>query len=158
VSRSLSLIFGLMAAVAVGAAAHARDFEMGGDTNYSIMAPEPGATNHHRATVPARTSKSLRTIKPSVRTFYPAHGSSGLVEPTPLPRTQAIPLEGNSAPMLRSPLQEQGPTILPGLNPIPNLPHGTETFQDRASRCAQQQALYNVPAGSSALYMHTCSM
>jgi hypothetical protein len=143
-------------------AAQARDFEMGGDTNYSIMSPEPG-TGHHRAVVPARTPKPSPAAKPlagpsTPRSFYPAHRSSGLVEPTPLPKTQAIPLEGNSAPMLRPPLQEQGPTILPGQNPIPNLPHGTETFQDRASRCSQQQALYNVPAGSSALYMHTCSM
>jgi hypothetical protein len=155
VSRSLSLIFGLMVAAAAGPAP-ARDFEMGGDTNYSIMAPEPGVTGHHRATVSARRPKSSRPVKAPVR--QSTLGSSGLVEPTPLPRTQAIPLEGNSAPMLRPPLQEQGPTILPGLAPIPNLPHGTETFQDRASRCAQQQALYNVPAGSSALYMHTCSM
>jgi hypothetical protein len=155
VSRSLSLMYGLILVVAAGAAAQARDFEMGGDTNYSIMAPEPSVTGHHRA-VSVRTSKSLRTVKLPVR--QSTLGSSGLVEPTPLRRTQAIPLEGNSAPMLRPPLQEEGPTILPGLNPIPNLPHGTETFQDRASRCAQQQALYNVPAGSSALYMHTCSM
>src|SRR5262249_27598917 len=144
--------------VAAGGVAQARDFEMGGDTNYSIMAPEPG-TGHHRTTTPARTPKSLRATKP--QTFsrsYPVRGSSGLVLPTPLPRTEAIPPEGDSAPMLRPPLQQQGPTILPGLNPIPNLPHGTETFQDRAARCAQQQALYNVPPGSSALYMHTCAM
>jgi hypothetical protein len=155
-------LLAMTALVAAGAAAQARDFEMGGDSNYSIMAPEPG-TGHHRATVPARTSKSPHAVKPiggpsTLRSFYPAHGSSGLVEPTPLPRTQAIPVEGNSAPMLRTPWQEQGPTILPGLNPIPNLPHGTETFQDRASRCAQQQALYNVPPSASALYMHTCTM
>jgi hypothetical protein len=155
VSRSLSLMYGLILVVAAGAAAQARDFEMGGDTNYSIMAPEPSVTGHHRA-VSVRTPRSLRAVRTPVR--QSTLGSSGLVEPTPLPRTQAIPLEGNGAPMLRPPLQEQGPTILPGLNPIPNLPHGTETFQDRASRCAQQQALYNVPAGSSALYMHTCSM
>jgi hypothetical protein len=162
VKLHLSLMCGLILAVAAGAAAPARDFEMGGDTNYSIMAPEPGA-GHHRATPPARVPKSSRapklsTTRSTLRNFYTVRGSSGLVEPTPLPRTQAIPLEGNSAPMLRPPLQEQGPTILPGLNPVPNLPHGTETFQDRASRCAQQQALYNVPANASALYMHTCSM
>jgi hypothetical protein len=158
VSKSFSLMCGLMLGVAASAA-QARDFEMGGDTNYSILAPEPG-TAHHRAIVtpkPSRTTKSSAR-QSTLRNFYPAHGSSGLVEPTPLPKTQAIPLEGNSAPMLRSPSQQQGPTILPGLPPIPNLPHGTETFQDRASRCAQQQALYNVPPSASALYMHTCTM
>jgi hypothetical protein len=48
--------------------------------------------------------------------------------------------------------------VLPGMNPIPNLPHGTETFQDRASRCAQQQGLYGVPATATGIYMHTCAM
>jgi hypothetical protein len=143
-------------AVAAATAAQARDFEMGGDANYSIIAPEPG-TGRHRASVPAGTPKSSSTTT-SPRRPYAVRGSSGLVLPTPLPRTQAIPLEGNSAPMLRTPSQQQGYTFLPGLKPIPNLPHGTETFQDRASRCAQQQALYNVPAGASTLYMHTCAM
>ena len=159
--RCLSLICGLTLAAAAAAGAQARDFEMGGDNTYSIMAPEPGI-GHRRASAPARTPKSSPTTtalpRQSTLRNYPLHGSSGLVLPTPLPKTQAIPPEGDSAPMLRTPWQQQGPTLLPGLSPIPNLPHGTETFQDRASRCAQQQALYNVPAGASALYMHTCAM
>src|SRR5262249_60703838 len=130
------------------------DFERGAATNSSIRAPEPGPV-HHRTPPPARPPKSRPGRKPQAFSrSYPVRGSSGLVLPTPLPRTEAIPPEGDSAPMLRPPLQQQGPTILPGLNPIPNLPHGTETFQDRAARCAQQQALYNVPPGSSPLYMH----
>ena len=46
---------------------------------------------------------------------------------------------------------------MPGLaNPVPNLPHGAETFQDRASRCVMQQGLYGVPGGASTQYMGAC--
>ena len=165
--RGLSLLSGLALAIAASAVAQARDIEMGGDSNYpySIMAPEPGTTSHHRATVSPRTRhiQSHHGVKPLAErpprtSSYAVRGSSGLVLPTPLPRTQLIPPEGGGAPGIRPAPQEQGPTILPGLNPIPNLPHGPETFQDRASRCAQQQGLYGVPASASGLYMHTCAM
>jgi hypothetical protein len=54
-------------------------------------------------------------------------------------------------------LQEQGPTMVPGLaRPIPNLSHGPETFQDRASRCAFQSGLYGVPGGARTQYMGAC--
>jgi hypothetical protein len=158
VQRGLSLISGLALAIAVSVAVQARDIEMGGDSNYpySIMAPEPG-TGHHRAAASARWRqlKSPDAEKPLAaqppRTSYHAvRGSSGAVLPTPLPKTQLIPPEGGSAPIIHAAPQEQGPTVLPGMNPIPNLPHGTETFQDRASRCAQQQGLYGVPATATA--------
>jgi hypothetical protein len=160
-------MFSVALMVAATAVAEARDIEMGGDSNYpySIMAPEPGTASHYRATVSARTrqQKSPHAMKPLVAPsppgrYYAVRGSSGSVLPTPLPRTQLIPPEGGGAPTLRPAPQEQGPTVLPGLNPIPNLPHGPETFQDRASRCAQQQGLYGVPASASGLYMHTCAM
>ena len=164
--RGLSLISSLVLAIAAGAAAQARDIEMGGDSNYpySIMAPEPG-TGHHGAAAPARTrhNKSPSAVKPLAEqpprtSFHAVHGSSGVVLPTPLPKTQLIPPEGGSAPIIHTGPQEQGPTVLPGMKPIPNLPHGTETFQDRASRCAQQQGLYGVPATATGIYMHTCAM
>ena len=163
--RHLSLMCGLVLSIAAGAVVQARDIEMGGDTNYpySIMAPEPGTAGHHRATTSGRTPRASRAAKPLVprstfRNYRAARGPSGVVLPTPLPRTELIPPEGDSAPKLRTPWQQHGHTVLPGLNPIPTQPHGTETFQDRASHCAQQQALYNVPASASALYMHTCTM
>jgi hypothetical protein len=161
VNRGFGLICGVALAVVVGAVAQARDIEMGGDSNYpySIMAPERGTTSHHRATVlpPTRHQKSPAAVKP-LTSSYAVRGSSGSVLPTPLPRTQLIPPEGGGALAIHPAPREQGPTILPGLNPIPNLPHGLETFQDRASRCAQQQGLYGVPASASGLYMHTCAM
>lgn len=149
------LIFtvGFAMAVAFAGASQARGFEMGDDNSYpnSIMAPEPGA---HR---PLHTSRPM-----SPQTFHHhfryAHGSSGLVLPTPLPRTQALPPVGGSMPQVNptAAITEQGPTILPNGKTVPNLPHGPETFQDRASRCAHQQGLNNIPGGASTQYMSAC--
>jgi hypothetical protein len=164
VRRGLSLLCGLALAIAASAAVQARDIERGGDGNYpySIMAPEPG-TGHHRAAAPSRHHKSSGAAKPLAdhpprASSYAVRGTSGVVLPTPLPKTQLIPPEGGSAPIIHAAPEQQGPTVLPGMNPIPNLPHGTETFQDRASRCAQQQGLYGVPATATGIYMHTCAM
>jgi len=139
-----------MAAALIGSS-HARDFEMGGDNSYSIMAPEPGA---HRP---------LHVRKPMApqtwhHHFRYAHGSSGSVLPTPLPRTQALPLVGGGMPVAKpnTAITEQAPTILPNGRTVPNLPHGPETFQDRASRCAHQQGLNNIPGSASTQYMAAC--
>jgi len=166
-AAALDCFVAALLAMTMSATAQARDIEMGGDSNYpySIMAPEPGSGHHRAAPPPARSrhlkspgvDKPLATRLPRTSS-YAVRGSSGVVLPTPLPKTQLIPPEGGSAPIIRAAPQEQGPTVLPGMNPIPNLPHGTETFQDRASRCAQQQALYGVPASATGLYMHTCAM
>jgi hypothetical protein len=164
VRLGLGLLSGLALVIAASAVTQARDIEMGGDSNYpySIMVPEPGS-GHHGASVRSRHTKSPGAAKPLAErpphtSFHTVRGSSGVVLPTPLPKTQLIPPEGGSAPIVRTGPQEQGPTVLPGMNPIPNLPHGTETFQDRASRCAQQQGLYGVPATATGIYMHTCAM
>ena len=162
--RGLSLISRLALVIAASAAAQARDIEMGGASNYpySIMAPEPGA-GHRGAAARSRHIQSPSAVKPLAERqprarFHAARGSAGVVLPTPLPKTQLIPAEGGSAPIIHTGPREQAPTLLPGMNPIPNLPHGTETFQDRASRCAQQQGLYGVPATATGIYMHTCAM
>jgi hypothetical protein len=149
-------------------AAGARDFEMGGDNEYpnSIMAPESGTAAHHRGTMVLRRrhAKIPHAVtplagQPTHRNLLTARGSSGSVMPTPLPRTQLIPPEGGGVPSLHPAPQEQGPTIIPGTTTaVPNLSHGPETFQDRASRCAFQQGLNNVPAGASSQYMHACAM
>ena len=53
--------------------------------------------------------------------------------------------------------KEQPPIILQGsTTPIPSLPHGPETFQDRASRCAFQSGLYNVPGNLRTQYTGSC--
>jgi hypothetical protein len=165
-----SLLCGIALVTAVMGSAFARDIEMGGDNDYpnSIMAPEPGTARHHRGAGAAATPSHHASLlgrekfvgklhrRPGV---FTARGSSGLVLPTPLPRTPLISPEGGGVPLTRTLPQEQGSTVVPGLtNPIPNLPHGTETFQDRASRCAAQAGLYGVPNGSANVYMHSCAM
>ena len=160
-----SLLYGLALVLAVTAAAQARDFEMGGDSDYpySIMAPERGASPHHHGKVaaPKRSVKAPQqrplAEKHPHRNLSVARGSSGSVLPTPLPRTELIPTEGGGPPTLPVPPQQQGPSVVPGVvNPVPNLPHGAETFQDRASRCAFQSGLYNVPGTARSQYMGGC--
>jgi hypothetical protein len=167
VGSRLHLIGGLALAMAVTCGAQARDFEMGDDNDYlySIMTPEPGTAGHHRATAPRRVrhgeTSQRPVISPAKRSsnLFTTRGSSGSVLPTPLPRTQLIPPEGGGFPIARALPQEQGPTVVPGLtNPVPNLPHGPETFQDRASRCGMQQGLNGVPPTASSQYMHACAM
>jgi hypothetical protein len=173
------VICGLALTIAASAAAQARDFEMGGDSGfpYSIMAPEPGAApsrrakamahkRHAKAPRPHSFAKGHDESPSESKTYnkdYPrqnlsvVRGSSGSVLPTPLPRTALIPPEGGARLTLPASPQQQGPTVVPGLvNPVPNLPHGTETFQDRASRCAFQSSLGNVPGDLRGRYIGGC--
>ncbi len=161
-----SLIFGFAIATAVSAAAQARDFEMGGDSGfpYSIMAPERGsAATPPRQSIGQKTARdgaaSARRSRRYIRNanLSVVRGSSGSVLPTPLPRTELIPPEGGGRLTLPALPQEQGPSVVPGVaNPVPNLPHGAETFQDRASRCAFQSGLYNVPGTARSQYIGGC--
>jgi len=131
---------------------------------YSIMTSERGSERRHQGgtAIPPRDARTPDEPAASATGRYPrralvARGSSGLVLPTPLPRTELIPPEGRSTPATRALPQEQPPTVVPGFaRPIPNLPHGPETFQDRASRCAFQQGLNGVPGSSSNRYMGAC--
>jgi hypothetical protein len=130
---------------------------------YSIMTPEPGSAKRHRgvtATPPADTRAAHEPAASTMPRYrhgaLVARGSSGSVLPTQLPRTQLIPPERQSAPIVRSLPQEQPPTVVPGFaRPIPNLPHGAETFQDRASRCAFQQSINGGPQ-APATWVHAC--
>jgi hypothetical protein len=129
---------------------------------YSIMAPERSSARHHTLKSPRRSRHVPGYQNESAAKRYArrhasvVRGSSGIALPTPLPRTELIPPEGAGVPVIRSAPQQQGATVLPGVNPIPSLPHGAETFQDRASRCAFQQGLYNVPGNLSTQYMGAC--
>ena len=159
------LAFAVTLTIAAFAAAPGRALEPGDDQfPNSIMAPEPGTAGHRHATGSRHTTvrnapptKSLTLPRTGVHLY--ARGSSGSVLPTPLPRTQLIPPEGGGAVTIHPAPQEQGATIVPGapgLGAVPNLSHGPETFQDRASRCALQQGLNNVPGGASNAYMGAC--
>jgi hypothetical protein len=173
-------------------AANARDFEMGGDGNYNIMAPEPGTAPHrfvrnrHARTSPRRskastasqnatpaatqastqgatqaaspsidTPEQIETFKRNRRAFA-SRGSSGLVLPTPpAGPTHYAPIGTPAVP--QQSVEQSGPTILPRSGrAIPNLPHGPETFQGRASRCAFQSSINNIHAGQFGSYMASC--
>jgi hypothetical protein len=132
---------------------------------YTIMTPEHHATRHHRVEGSKRTarapaqeiSRAPANRRHPHRNIAVARGSSGSVLPVPLPRTPLIPPEGGGAAVVRVAPPQQSPTAVPGLaNPVPNLPHGAETFQDRAARCVMQQGLYGVPGGASTQYMSAC--
>lgn len=131
----------------------------------TIMVPERGAGVHYRANAPRRAARARAAHLPHIsrnsrqarRNVRTVRGSSGSVLPTPLPRTALIPPEGGRTATLHLAPREQVPSVVPGIsNPVPNLPHGTETFQDRASRCAFQQGLYNVPGHMSTGYTAAC--
>jgi hypothetical protein len=101
---------------------------------YSIMTPERGAAihrhelRHRRETTretEAATAPAAQPQRPSLlghekfiaklhrHGLYAARGSSGVVLPTPLPKTQLIPPEGGGALILPPMQQEQGPTRTP---------------------------------------------
>jgi hypothetical protein len=84
-------------------------------------------------------------------------GSSAYVAPAPLPSSQIPP--ARPIPLPLQPPTRQGPPIwLPGLaSPIPSLPHGPETSQDRQARCIFQSRLYGVPPIDRSQYMGLCT-
>ena len=69
-----SLIYGFAVAIGLSVAAQARDFEMGGysDYPYSIMAPERGAAPRHHRKVPVKkqhvTVPHPQALTKSIRT------------------------------------------------------------------------------------------
>src|SRR5262249_43942779 len=97
---------------------------------YSIMTPEYGAGTHRalrhgRNGAPDTTVTTANAAQPHRasllghekfvaklprRGLYAARGSSGVVLPTPLPKTQLIPPEGGGALTLPPMQEEQGPT------------------------------------------------
>jgi hypothetical protein len=101
---------------------------------YSIMAPEPWVAPKYRS--PRKLPQQPDTAR--TRPARPPAGVAKPAPPTVLPNGQAVP----NLPPVR-----QG--IVPG--------GGTETFGDRAARCAHQSGLYGVPAGKQGTYMHSCT-
>lgn len=88
-------------------------------------------------------------------------GSSAYVAPAPLPSSQIPPAA--PVPLLPQPSTRQdAPIWVPGvtpslINPVPNLPHGPETSQDRRSRCMFQSGLYGVPTSNFSQYLALCT-
>lgn len=116
------------------------------DARYTIMVPE----------------KPVHAKKPAHKARA-RYGSSVIVRPAPLPPpTQYRPPASTVVPQPRSTVPSQlyvpqTSRTLPNLpNPAPSGPHGTETFQDRAVRCAHQAGMYGAAAGDRAAYINTC--
>jgi hypothetical protein len=84
-------------------------------------------------------------------------GSSAYVAPAPLPSSQIPPSRPIPLPP-QSPTRQGPPIWLPGLaSPIPSLPHGPETSQDRQARCIFQSRLYGVPPTNLSQYLGLCT-
>ena len=140
--------------------------QMAGDDQFpnSIIAPERATPSHQRpATSASPHHPSLLGREKFVAKLhrgskmFATRGSSGAVLPTSLPRTPLQLPEGRATLTEPALPQQQAPSVVPGItNPVPNLPHGAETFQDRASRCTFQSSLYNVPGAVRSQYMGAC--
>ena len=108
------------------------------DSRYTIMAPEPGRPNE--------------LPQPWLAPRY--HSPRGTPQHVVIPRSQPIEPPRAAVPP---------PLIAPNGQPLPNLPivapsgpHGTETYQDRAARCAHQAGVYGAAAGDRAGYINSC--
>ena len=108
------------------------------DGNYTIMAPEPGRP------------QELPTpwLPPTYKSPRGSHNRVTPIEPLPAPhRGRAM-----TPPALVVPQTGQ---VVPN-QPVqsPSGPNGTETFQDKASRCVGQSS--SVGAGNPNAYVGTC--
>jgi hypothetical protein len=130
----------------------------------NIMRPEPAApAAKHRRPHKARSHREAKEpkgygIKQDLR-----RGSSGAVLPAPLPAPQpplVVPHQQvvTPQPVTPPPLYvPQTGRALPNLpNPAPSGPHGQDTFQDRAARCAHQAGVYGQAAGNTSTYINSC--
>lgn len=100
------------------------------DGRYDIMVPEAGVPPKYKS---PRGSTEHVVIPP----------------PAPAPRARA-----SVPPPIYVP--ETG-RLLPNLpTPAPSGPHGTETYQDRAVRCAHQAGVYGPAAGNGSAYINNC--
>jgi hypothetical protein len=85
-------------------------------------------------------------------------GSSAYIAPAPLPSSQITPA-APVPPLPQQSTRQEPPILVPGLaNPIPSLPHGPETSQDRRTRCMFQSGLYGMPITNFSQYMGLCTL
>jgi hypothetical protein len=139
----------------------------------SIMVPEyPARTKHKPERRTPRQPQNERAPeahknaehKPkSTNLRRRARGSSSPVYPTPLPP----PLHYNPQPapsVVTNPPPVPPPIHVPETGrALPNLPtisgsgpRGTETYQDRATRCSHQAGVYGPAAGNRNAYVGSC--
>jgi hypothetical protein len=128
-----------------------------------IMKPEPGT----KPEKPPNTEKRPKAEKPAknerIRKRASTRGSSVIVRPAPLPpplryRPQPAPAIMAHPPAVPPPmLVPQTGQVLPNLPaPVGSGPNGSETYQDRAARCAHQAGVYGSQAGNRNAYVGGC--
>lgn len=110
------------------------------DDPYSIMKPEAGPKNAKPEPWLAPKYRSPRGTKQHITP--PRHAPPPPVPAAKVPPPIIAPETGRALPNL--------PT------PSPSGPHGTETFQDRAARCANQASIYGNAVGNRSAYIGTC--
>ena len=125
----------LAAALLAPAVAHAQDRPMG----WEIMKPEPGRP----ADVP----------QPWITPTYKS--PRGMGHTVNKPRAKAhTPRVSTPPPPMYVPQTGQ---VLPNQRTLsPSGPRGTETFQDKASRCVNQAGVYGARAGDPGAYVGGC--
>jgi hypothetical protein len=122
-------LFALIVLMAIALAAPVRA-QSNDDARYNIMTPEPWLPPKYKS----------------------PHGSTQhVVIPSPAP---ALPPPAAVPPPLYVP---QTGRLLPNLPALaPSGPNGSETYQDRAARCANQAGVYGQAAGDRGAYIGSC--
>jgi hypothetical protein len=111
--------------------------------DYSIMAPEPGTKAPAKAKHRRGSSNPVYpTPLPPPLHYVPPESSATVTQPAPVPPALISPKTGQALPNL--------PTV------APSGPRGTESYQDRAVRCAHQAGVYGQAAGDRAGYIGSC--
>lgn len=125
------------AALLAPALAYAQDKPMG----WVIMKPEPGRPQEVPQPWIAPTYKSPRGSRQHVKMpRHRSHVETSHVSTPPPP--MLVPQTGQVLPNIRT-LSPSGP-------------RGTETFQDKATRCLHQSGMYGSRAGDPAAYVGAC--
>ena len=159
--RGMRLALAVVLMLVLAAPALAAESDDSGTIN--IMRPEPGRAVEHRHAHKSRGHRAANERKGFGVKENTRRGSSGLVTPAPLPGPQPplpVPHQQVVTPQPVAPpplfVPQTGQT-LPNLPTIaPSGPHGQETYQDRAARCAHQAGIYGPAAGNSSAYINSC--
>ena len=133
------LVSGVLAlALLAPAAAHAES----GTPSWMIMKPEPGRPAELPEPWLPPKYKSPRGSRQHVTHPHPRVKRATRPMVAPVPPPIVVPQTGQVLPNM--------PTL------SPSGPNGTESFQDKATRCAHQAGAYGAAAGDRGTYIGTC--
>lgn len=141
--RSMVMLIVLSAALATPAPAQTGDIL---SDNYSIMVPEKGSKQKQKVSRREQPEPWLAPKYKSPRgTVQDVHTPKSKIVSPPtanVPSSVYVPQTGRTF---------QNLPALPGSGP-----GGTETFQDRAARCAHQAGVYGQTGSARGSYMGSC--